>query len=189
MKVDSEKLKKFLIEAGLVTKTQFEKAAKEAEGTQKDVGEVLVLKKAIKSEDLSRMQAHILGIPFINLEKQIIDPKVLKTIPESIARVHNIVAFSKKKNNLEVAMIDPEDLRTIEFIKKSSPALQIIPRITTAQSIKNVLKQYQETLETEFGEFVKKGEESGIKHIKEVNDLGKEGDKVLQKAAQLLPIK
>ena len=69
--------------------------------------------------------------------------------------VKSIVAFRKMGNNLEVAMLDPEDLRTIEFIKKTSN-LKILPRLTTPEGIKNVLQQYQKTLEAEFGEIIKK---------------------------------
>jgi len=39
-------------------------------------------------------------------------------------------------------MLDPEDLQTIEFIKKKSD-LKILPRLTSPASIKNALKQYQ----------------------------------------------
>jgi hypothetical protein len=66
MKVDPKKLKKFLVDAGLVTGAQFEKAEKEATSADREVGEVLVAKKVLKSDDLSRIQAHILGIPFEN---------------------------------------------------------------------------------------------------------------------------
>jgi len=187
MKVDSLKLKKFFLDSELVTEAQFEKALQESKNTETNVGDVLVQNKLIAEEDLSRVQSHILGIPFINLEKQIIDPKVLKIIPESIARVHNIVAFNKKKDNLEVAMLDPDDLRMIEFIKKSNSSLKILPRITTKASVKNVIAQYQKTLETEFGELVKE-ETSDIKHIKEENIFDNEEEGGLKKAAEDLPI-
>ena len=187
MKVDSKKLKKFLLESGLITEKQFEKSLEEEKSTGRDVGDVLVANNIISKEDLSRVQSHILGIPFINLERQIIDPEVLKVIPESIARVHNIVAFSKKENNLEVAMLDPEDLRTIEFIGKTHPSLKILPRITTQQSIKNVIAQYQKTLETEFGELVKE-ETTDIKHIKEEKVYSEDDEGGLKKAAEDLPI-
>ena len=39
-------------------------------------------------------------------------------IPEPIARNHNIVAFGKDENNLEVAMLDVEDLAAIDFVRK-----------------------------------------------------------------------
>ena len=43
----------------------------------KRLGDVLVAKGKIKEEDLLRLQAYILGIPFVNLENQKIDPEVL----------------------------------------------------------------------------------------------------------------
>ena len=53
-------------------------------------------------------------------EEEKIPPEVLHIIPEPIARKQNIVAFRKTDRNLEVAMLDPEDLGTIEFIKKTA---------------------------------------------------------------------
>ncbi|MCJ7786606.1 Flp pilus assembly complex ATPase component TadA, partial [Patescibacteria group bacterium] len=184
MRVEPGQLKAFLLDAGLVTKDQFEKALKKAEKTNQKVGDVLVSDGLITQEELIKLEAYILGIPFINLEKEKISPEVLKFIPEPIARSHNIVAFRKKGNNLEVAMLDPEDLRTIEFIKKTAN-LKILPRLTTPDSIKNVLHQYQKTLEAEFGEIIKK--EAGIiKPIKEEEIF--EGKEELLKAAEELPV-
>jgi len=185
MKVEPEQLKAFLLDAGLVTKAQFEVALKKAEKTKQRVGDVLVSEGLITQEELIKLEAYILGIPFVNLEKEIIESKVLKIIPEPIARSHNIIAFRKKGNDLEVAMLDPEDLRTIEFIKKKEPELKILPRLTTPESIKNVLRQYQKTLEAEFGEIIRK--EAGIiKPIKEEEIV--EEKEELKKIAEELPV-
>ena len=165
MKVEPQQLKAFLIDAGLITKVQFEKTLKKAQNSGQKVGDVLISEGLITQEELIKLQSYILGIPFINLEKEIVPPEVLKIIPEPIARSHNIIAFRKKGVNLEVAMLDPEDLRTIEFIKKTAN-LKILPRLTTPESIKNVLGQYQKTLEVEFGEIIKK-ETEVIKPIKD----------------------
>ena len=184
MRVEPQQLKAFLLDAGLITKDQFEKALKKAEITRQKVGDVLVSDGLIAQEELIKLEAYILGIPFVNLEKEKILPEVLKFIPEPIARSHNIVAFRKKGNNLEVAMLDPEDLRTVEFIKKTAN-LKILPRLTTSDSIKNVLNQYQKTLEAEFGEIIKK--EAGIiKPIKE-EEIFEEKEELL-KAAEELPV-
>ena len=185
MKVDSKKLEKFILDAGLIDEKKFEKAKKEGEKSEKEIGDVLVSEGLITEKELIKIEAYILGIPFINLENEIIPPDVLKIIPESIARVHNIVAFSKKGNNLEVAMLDPEDLMTIEFIKKTDPSLKILARLTTSEGIKNALYQYQKTLETEFKDIIDT-EAGDIKHIKEQNVF--EGEEKLQKAAEELPI-
>ncbi|MBZ9572042.1 Flp pilus assembly complex ATPase component TadA [Patescibacteria group bacterium] len=184
MRIEPRQLKAFLLDAGLVTKEQFEKALKKAEKNRQRVGDVLVSEGLITQEELIKLEAYILGIPFIDLEKQKISPEILKIIPEPIARSHNIVAYRKKGKKLEVAMLDPEDLRTIEFIKKKAN-LRILPRLTTPDSIKNVLRQYQKTLEAEFGEIIKK-EVGEIIPIREEEMV--EEKEELKKVAEELPV-
>jgi len=184
MRVEPSQLKAFLLDAGLVTKDQFDKALKKAEKTKQKVGDVLVSEGLITQEELIKLEAYILGISFVNLEKERVESEVLKIIPEPIARSHNIVAFRKKGNDLEVAMLDPEDLRTIEFIKKTTP-FKILPRLTTPEGIKNVLQQYQKTLEAEFGEIIKR-EVEGIRPIKEEEIVAEKEE--LLKVAEELPV-
>jgi type IV pilus assembly protein PilB len=184
MRVEPQQLKAFLLDANLIDEKKFQDCLEKAQKTGKTIGEVLVSEGLISQEELKKLEAYILGIPFVNLEKEIIPPEILKIIPEPIARAHNIVAFAKKGNNLEVAMLDPEDLRTIEFIKKTTN-LRILPRLTTQDSIKNVLRQYQKTLEAEFEEIIKK-EVGGIRSIKE--EVVEEETAQLQKIAEELPI-
>jgi len=184
MEIEPQQLKKFLLDTGLITKEQFEEAQKKSEKTDQKIGEILVLDGLINQEEFIKLQAYILGIPFVNLEKDIVPPDVLKTIPEPIARSHNIVAFRKRGQNLEVAMLDPEDLRTVEFIKKKTD-LKILPRLTTAESIKNILRQYQKTLTAEFEEIIRK-EAGRITPIKEEEIV--EEKEELKKAAEELPV-
>ena len=184
MRVEPQQLKAFLLDANLVSEAQFEKVLKKAKKSQKKVEDVLVSDGLITQPELIKLEAYILGIPFINLEKQIVPPEVLKIIPEPIAKKHNIVAFKKQGNELEVAMLDPEDLRTIEFIKKKAN-LKILPRLTTPQSIKNVIRQYQKTLEAEFGEIIKK-DAGVIKSIKEEPEDEEKSE--LEKKAQEMPV-
>lgn len=184
MMVDPQQLKAFLLDAGLINGEQFDLALKKAEVSHQKIGDVLISQGLISQEELVKLEAYILGIPFVNLEKEKVDPKVLKIIPEPIARSNNIIAFRKKGQELEVAMLDPEDLRTIEFVKKTTP-LRILPRLTTQESIKNILHQYQKTLEAEFGDIIKR--ESGvITSIK--GDEATEEKIELRKMAEELPI-
>lgn len=187
MRVELQQLKAFLLDSGLLTKVQFEKAQKKALKTNKKIEDVLISENLISEEKLIKLEAYILGIPFINLEKEIIPSEILKIIPEPIARSNNIIAFRKQENNLEVAMLDPEDLRTIEFIKKTTP-LKILPRLTTPKSIKNVLRQYQKSLKVEFGEIIEK-EAKDIKDIKNIKEKKEVKEKEqLKKVAAEMPI-
>lgn len=183
MRVQPQRLKAFLLDADLITEEQFEKACKKAEKTKKNLEDILVAEKLIPQQKLVKLKAYILGIPFVNLEKQTILSEILKIIPEPIACSHNIVAFRKDGQNLEVAMLDPEDLRTIEFIKKKV-GLIILPRLTTPEGMKNALKQYHKTLKAEFGDIIKK-EDQVLRSV--ILEKTGESKKELKKVAKELP--
>ena len=186
MNVEPQRLKKFLLDADLISEKDFDEALKLSQKTDKKIGEVLVSEKLIEQEKLIKFEAYLLGIPFVNIEKETIPPDVLNIIPQQIARAHNIIAFRKRDNNLEVAMLDPEDLITIEFIKKVDPLLKILPRLSTPEGIKNALRQYQKTLDIEFGTMMKL-DVTPLDHLK-VDQQGPPGKQDLAKAAEELPI-
>jgi len=185
MKIDQQQLKAFLLDAKLVTKKQYDDAFKKSEEIKKNIGDVLVSEGLINEEQMASAKAYILGIPFMNIEVEKIPPEILKIIPELIARAHNIIAFKKDGDNLQVAMLDPDDLRTIEFIKKTMPSLKILPRLATPEGIKSALQQYQKNLETEFGDIIEK-DVGAIKTVKSEN--GVEEPEDLKKAAEELPV-
>ncbi|MDP6704281.1 MAG: ATPase, T2SS/T4P/T4SS family, partial [archaeon] len=186
MKVEDKQLQTFLLDADLISKKEVKEALDQAKKEKKSLVDVILQKGYVSEEELIKAEAYILGVPFVELSGQKIDSEVLKIIPEPIARSHNIVAFRQDGKNLEVAMLDPEDLVTIDFIKKKAK-LKILPRLTTSDSIKQVLRQYSKTLEAEFGDIIKK-EVSGIKTVKAKEKEKKEDSKDLQKAAKELPV-
>lgn len=188
MRVEPQQLKAFLTDADLVSESEFEKVREKAKDSDREVGEILVSQGLVSRKQLIKLEAYILGIPFINLEDRKIPSEVLKIVPRPIAKKHNIIAFRKEGNNLEVAMLDPRDLRTIDFIKKAA-GLKVRPRLTTPKSIRQALKQYEKTLEAEFGELIKKDAEK----IKTITPGGEEKKKeeeieVLSKKAKELPV-
>jgi type IV pilus assembly protein PilB len=184
MIIEPQQLKAFLIDAKLITEEKFRECEKKAKEDKKEIDEILISEGIITQDQLIKLKAYILGIPFVNLEKEVVDPEVLKIIPEPIAKTHNIVAFRKRGKDLEVAMLDPEDLKILEFLKKTTD-LRILPRLTTSESIKNLLRQYQKTLSVEFGELIKK-EAEGIKTIEEEETLKEKTE--LERMAKELPI-
>jgi len=184
MRVEPQQLKNFLLDANLIKEDQFEESLKISRQTEQKIGDVLVSRGLIKHEELAKLEAYILGIPFVNLEKEKVDADALKIIPEPIARTHSIVSFKKKGNTLEVAMLDPDDLGTIDFIKRKAN-LKILPRLTTVESIKNVLRQYHQSFEAEFGSIIQK-EASVIKALKEEENVPETAE--LQKVAEEIPI-
>ena len=185
MKADEKKLIEFIQDSGLVTKTDISKAKKKTKKGQKDIGKILVADGKITENELRRISAHILGIPFVSLMKSKIDFDVLSIIPEPIARNHNIIAFKKTDKELEVAMLDVDDLEAISFIKKKV-GLKILPRLTGEDSIKEALLQYQRSLKVEFGDIIQEQSQS----LKEIPEGEQENisEEDLKKIAEDLPV-
>jgi len=185
MLVQESKLKKFIVDSGLVSRAEIMSAEKAAEKDGGSVGDVLVKEGKISSDDLRRVQAYILGIPFVDLKGQKIDFNILSLIPEPIARKHNIIAFRRGENSLEVAMLDVDDLEAIDFVRKKV-GTKIMPRLTDTESIKNALLQYQKSLKAEFGDIIQEDAQK-IKMLAE-DDGDPASEKDLKKLAEDLPV-
>lgn len=179
MHVSNAQLKEFLLDSNLVEKGALETVFDEVTKSQKDFGKTLFEKQLISEADLQKVYAYVLGIPFVDLSKQAVPEETLQIIPELIAKKANIVAFEKVGANLKVAMLSPDDLQTIDFIKKKT-GLKIIPCLTTNESIQVILRQYGRSLEAEFGEILTDG-------VKKEDD-GEGGGDNLEKVAADLPI-
>ncbi len=184
MRTPTSQLKEFILDSGLVSKAIYAEAEKEAKKKETTPEVVLVSTGHLSEDDLRRVQAYVLGLPFISLTEETVPHEVLSIIPEPIARTHNVVAYKRTGNEVEVALLDIEALRSIEFIKKKV-GLKILPRLTDSKSIKHILVQYQQTLKDEFGDLIKR-ETASISVLLEGEDGASEAD--LKKLAEDVPV-
>ena len=120
MAVPKGKLKKILIESGLVTPAQFEDSVGEAEEEGKSIESILIEKDLISDSQLGQIEADILGFSYIDLKEQLIPEDILNIIPEGVARKQKIIAFGQDKNDIKLAMNEPDNLEIIEFIQKKN---------------------------------------------------------------------
>lgn len=189
MIVQEKQLKEFLLDSGLITETDYDQAFNESLKSKGKltIGHVLIDSGKISENDFRRAEAYVLGIPFVSLIGQKIDPNILSLIPEPVARKNNAIAFRKTSDALEVAMLDTKDLSSVEFIKKKV-GLKILPRLTDSDSIKSALLQYQKSLRAEFGDIIQK-DANALKNLIEGrggnnNNAGED----LKKMAEDLPV-
>ena len=70
MKVETKKLKLFLLDSGLITSKDITEAENKVKKTGEYLGDALVSGGKISEDDLRRLEAYILGIPFVGLEKE-----------------------------------------------------------------------------------------------------------------------
>ena len=185
MQINSEQLKKVIIDSGLVSIPDLANAERDAVIKNQTIGEVLVSMGKLKDVDRKRLEAYTLGLPFVSLIGEKIPFAILSLIPEPIARTNNIVAYKKTAEGLEVAMLDVDDLATIEFVKKKT-GLRILPRLSDDASIKEVLQQYKKSLKADFDDLIQK-ESLSIKSVIE-NESSTPSDRDLKKLAEDIPI-
>lgn len=184
MRIQDEQLKRFILDAGLITKSDIATAEKIAKDEKRTLSEALIAHGHMTEDDMRRVESYVLGIPFVSLKNMKIDFETLTLIPEPVARTHNIIAYKKTEDALEVAMLDTADLPAIDFIKKKVE-LRIQPRLTDTESMRSALRQYQKTLKDEFGDIIMKDASA----LKVVNEEGEEmSEKDLKQMAEDLPV-
>lgn len=186
MNYSNEQLKSFLLDTGLISKNDIDVAEKKAQEAGRTIGDVIVSDGKMSEDDFRQVEAHLLGIPFVNLKGQAIDPALLSLIPEPVARKHNIAAYQKEGSMLYVAMLNPQDFEALEFLKKATD-LKPFPRLTDSESMKYVLAQYRKSLSAEFGNLIKQ-EAGKITALPNAPEGGEIDEKELKKLAEDVPI-
>jgi type IV pilus assembly protein PilB len=186
MYIENEKLKSFLLDSNLISKDEIAEAEKELEKnpTYTNIGDFFIANGKINEDDLRRVQAYIIGIPYIDIGTEKVPYEVLSIIPEPIARNHNIIAYKQDEKSLEVAMIDTDDLSAIDFIKKKT-GLKILPRLTSTASMKKALLSYQKSLKADLGDIIKT-QMGDLKVLEQSNSIESETD--LKKIAEDVPV-
>ena len=95
MRIDKKKLEEFIKDSGLVSKSDLEMAIVEAEKSDSDVANILVGMGKLTEDEVRRIKAYILGIPFINLVGKKIDFDVFIS-------VEGILDLNEEKKRLQI---------------------------------------------------------------------------------------
>ncbi|TSC84368.1 MAG: Type II secretion system protein E [Parcubacteria group bacterium Gr01-1014_13] len=123
------------------------KAAQEkSEKMNKGFEETLINDGIVNETDLYEKTGEYLQVPYIGLKGKEIKKEILNLIPGPVAGAHQVVAFDKEKNELKLAMADPTDIQTIEFLRRKT-GLEPKVFITSPGDLKEALHRYHAELE------------------------------------------
>ena len=107
-----------LIEKGLITEEQLQQVlAKQKESKGKMFGDVILEMKLVTENQFSEVLAERLNIPFVDLDKAVLIPDVVKRIPEDTARKYNCIALNKVGRRLTVATSEPSNFYAMEDLR------------------------------------------------------------------------
>src|SRR6266508_5023679 len=106
----TKKLGEILVEEGLITAEQLERALLEQSRTDQLLGRILIDMKMVKEADLMAALAKQIGFTFVDLSDYPIDPTAASLISEQVARRYRAVPIGYEDSQLVVAMADPANL-------------------------------------------------------------------------------
>src|SRR5688572_33149839 len=111
-------LQKILLTAGTFKPAELKDHVAAAKEKRVRLEEYLLEK--MPEETLFRLAADYFKVPFVDLKGVQVRKDFLDLVPEPIATTHEIVPFDKGEKTLKVAALDPEDLQTIEFLRRKT---------------------------------------------------------------------
>jgi type II secretory ATPase GspE/PulE/Tfp pilus assembly ATPase PilB-like protein len=149
MPVDELRLCDFLFDAGLLARGDLDRAQAFARERGQTLAEALVHSGIVHDDHVRRALAHILGVPFVLLERDDINSNALVLLPEAFSRAHNAVAFREAGTDVEVALLDMATAPTVEA--QLPPGRRLLPRFTSKESLTRALLEYQKHLKTAYG--------------------------------------
>ena len=115
----ADQLKKLLVEQNLVTPERFDVMYQEAERKSQSIIDILVSEKIVEANYLGDLIANALGVERIDFNNQKVDKDAVKLLSEEVARQRQVIVFGKEPDGaFDVAMIDPSDLETREFLSQ-----------------------------------------------------------------------
>lgn len=151
--------------------------------TGEDWDILLVVKKILTDDSLLAKKSEFYHLPAIDLSVQKLDRVILELMPKEIVKNYQIVPFAKTNSSIQVAMVNPENL-------KAKEAVDFLARqhnwetkfyVTTALGFKHVWDQYN-NLSSEMAEALNYVDEKGEKKEKEKAEAEKGLEEVVKSA-------
>jgi type IV pilus assembly protein PilB len=156
--MSNTELNTLLKQKKISTETAIKQLQREWQGLKSPMSweDFLLDKKTLTEEKLLELKSAELGVPVIDLRNEPIPADVLGLVPEPIAHRHKVISFAKTKSELSLAMVDPTDIQTKEFMKKKT-GLAIKVFLIGKTSLDFGLAKYHSNLEGEIKHLVREG--------------------------------
>lgn len=133
-----------LIERGLISQHQLEKALAQQQNKGGLIGEILVELGFAREEDIAQALTAQYGFPYLPLSNYDINTDVLNIIPGRVARQYLLIPIDKIGNNLTIAMSNPLNIQAVEDVELLS-GCSVQTFVSTSSDVKKaILKYYKE---------------------------------------------
>ena len=134
----NKRLGEMLVDAHVLSQDKVEEAVKLQANSGKKLGTVLLENGYITETQLIDVLKIQLGIDFIDVNKETIDPSMASIVPKSIAEQYHVVPIKLEKDKLILAMEDPLNFRALEAVKQITK-YKVTPYIAYASAVERAI--------------------------------------------------
>ena len=138
---ERKKLGDLLKETGLIDDFQLEAALSHQRNWGGKLGTILVELEFAREEDIAKVVAEKLNIPYVNLFEPELSADVLKMLKADMAKKFGVIPVRKEANALVLAMSDPMDIETMDNVRFIT-GLTIKPVLVMASEIRDAIRKY-----------------------------------------------
>jgi type IV pilus assembly protein PilB len=152
--IHAPRLKQVLLSDGTLTEKDIDDLINKAERKGTNLLVYLIGQHVVNEQQLFEQLAQSFGVQFIDLHDFTLSDDLRALLPETIVQTQEVVVFQKDEaaHVLKIATTDPDDLQTVDFIrKKTGYVIQVF--LTNPQSIQHIVRQYHSHIEQEFAAF------------------------------------
>jgi len=141
IKRSEKRLGQILVKQGILDEDKLERALEEHSATGKKLGDVLTDLKLATSEQVTEAIALQHGLQYLRLSEYEIDPEIIQSISEEVARKYRIIPVDRTNNTLTVALSDPANIFLLDDIKLRTN-MEIVPLISLQDDIDTAIEKY-----------------------------------------------
>ncbi|PIR67546.1 hypothetical protein COX95_03370 [bacterium CG_4_10_14_0_2_um_filter_33_32] len=151
--IPEKELKDTLVSSGFISEKEFDSVIEEAKRTAQDIESLLIEQGLISEEYFTKILADYFKVPFFDFSGFEMTPELLSLVPENIAKTHKVIAVGASKKDITLAMEDPGDLKTIQFMERKI-GKKINPVLVTHKNLKEALSGYKKSITQEFDKII-----------------------------------
>ena len=166
MTTEARHLGTMLLQEGLLTRSNLDRATEIQTESGLPLGRILVEEGFVKETDLVKTLARHIGLEFVALDEITVDPSAVALIPEALARRYAAIPIGfEEDGSLAVAMADPANVLAIDDIRAIT-GMDVRPKVATRTEVVDAIgrmAQYDDAV-SDLGEL--------LDDSAEVEDLG-----------------
>lgn len=143
MRISDALVEQLLVGAKKLDSKQLEGLQQQKEAEKKPLQDLVIKNDLVTEDELTKLYAEEIDIPFVELNPKEIKTEILKLVPERIARQYAAIVFGISETGAkQLAMSDPDDIQAVSFLKKQlGEQLEIF--VATNKNIQAALEQYR----------------------------------------------